>query len=80
MAATWDGTVHRIYFDGKKIYEGTLPGLNSQMDHTTDKQVFRLGANATTAATLRGMIDEVELYGGVLSDQKIKALARRPRS
>jgi hypothetical protein len=69
LAYTFDGTQHRLYIDGSLKATSTVsPGSGTV-------GIFRIGARVSRNYDLQGYLDELKIYSGALSAEKISSLA-----
>jgi len=70
MAATWNGSISRVYVYGTEIGNRSTSGTftNQNLDLAIGADIYPL------AGYFNGTIDEVRLYNTALSQQEIKAL------
>ncbi len=69
LAASWDGSVVKVYIDGKYIKQYSLTSYDSLTTPT------RFGASSDgTTYQFNGLIDEVRIYKETLSSAQIKKL------
>ena len=74
VAATYDGTTMRIYYNG--VQEGSgVPGLPSIASNTVS---LSIGAQNDGTRAFKGALDEVRVYNRALSATEIEALAAEP--
>lgn len=77
IAATYDGSIGKIYLDGEKIYESSASsGLKDVTD--IDNNKIAIGALVEGALPVFGLIDEVVLADYVFSEDDIVKLAKSP--
>lgn len=78
VAATWDGTVHRLYLDGAQVASDT-PAAGKEVRPggtlTDDKPFFQIGRTTESGLTesLNATVDEVVFYERALSAARIQA-------
>lgn len=65
VAATYDGRIMRLFLNGRPVAEAEAPGQPGPAQHLWLSH---------PQETLRGSLDEVTLYGNVLSPEKIQAI------
>ena len=68
VAATFDGTAHRLYVDG--ALQGEAPG---PLRFDPDLHV-RIGMKGSGEFPFKGLIDDVRIYSRALSAEEVKAL------
>jgi chitodextrinase len=66
IATTWDGTVQRVYMDGKEVAKRSLTGT---MPKSTNP--LRFGGNAIWAEWFKGQLDEIRIYNRALTATQI---------
>ena len=67
VAATYDGTALRVYINGTLVSSGNVAGGPM----LTSTGVLRIGGNSIWGEYFSGLIDEVRVYGRVLSAAEI---------
>lgn len=73
IAVTFSGTTLRMYLDGKKIYEGTLPeDFGRYKSIASNSKPYTIGRSSYK--NLGGSIDEVRIYDVAISGNKINSL------
>jgi len=74
-AVTWDGTIIRLYRDGKIV--STAAGPAGAIPYDADQVLIGAEDNGVNAYTafLKGAIDEPMIFGRALSDCEIRSLA-----
>lgn len=70
IAATYDGSVGKIYLDGEKIYESAATGGLKEVTDI-DFNVIAIGSLVDKALPINGLIDEVILADYVFSEDDI---------
>lgn len=68
LAVSYDGVVIRTYLDGAFTSSAAWPGAPLQF------QALKLGLNRTENAPFTGLLDEVHVFGRVLSADEIRSL------
>ena len=67
LACTWDGATIRIYVDGTERASGALA---APIDSTST--ALSIGSDANSGERFKGTIDEVAVYPGALSAQRVQ--------
>jgi len=70
-AVTYNGSVVKIFFDGKEVYNATQTGT---LDSGTVNTTIGWGSVFSTYYHLKGIIDEVRIYNRALSEKEIEYL------
>jgi concanavalin A-like lectin/glucanase superfamily protein len=75
-AVTWDGTLIRLYLDGRSI--ATAVGPTAPIAYDTNQVILGADDGGTNAygGFLDGIIDEPQIFGRALSPCEIRALSR----
>jgi hypothetical protein len=73
LAATYDGTLLRLYVNGSQVASTSLPGGIGNGEGP-----LSFGSNAVWGEQFRGLIDEVRIYNRALSATEIQADRDRP--
>jgi hypothetical protein len=68
LAATYDGSMQRLYVDGVQVASRTQTGAI-----TTSTGSLRIGGNAVWGEYFQGRIDEVRIYNRALSQTEIQS-------
>ena len=70
IAATHDGSMRRIYVDGKEVKSGAQSGLFGG-----DESAMLIGNTTTNDAAFTGLADEVKVFGRALTAKEIAGIA-----
>ncbi|MFT3744562.1 MAG: Calx-beta domain-containing protein [Pyrinomonadaceae bacterium] len=70
IAATHDGSMRRIYVDGKEVASGRQTGLFGG-----DESAMLIGNTTTTDAAFTGLADEVKVFNRALTAKEIAGIA-----
>jgi len=76
IAATYDGTTIRIYFNG--VLENSLPASITIGTNTAPMSVGAFYTGSSASRWYQGTMDDVRVYNRTLSDNEILALYSRP--
>ena len=72
VAATYDGTVLRVYRDGQEVLNGTYPG--SMVQCAPGAVAAAVGSDELNARRFAGLIDEVRVFDHGLTADEMKSL------
>jgi len=72
--ATYDGSVVKIFLDGKEVYSGSQTG---NLDSGGKKPTIGWGSTNPSYYHLKGLIDEVSIYNRALTAKEIELHAAR---
>jgi hypothetical protein len=73
LATTYDGTTQRLFVNGVQVGSRAQTGA---IDVTTEP--LRIGGNTVTGRYFTGLIDEVRIYNGALSQTEIVKVSGEP--
>ena len=72
LAATWDGTTEKLYFDGHELWSAALPGPASALAVTEGSLTFGAHGN-DHGYYLQGALDEVRIWSAARTAAQILA-------
>lgn len=77
IVVTQEGTLQKMYFNGKKVAEATFAdtsrreySTDSRIDQTADANIF-IGGGGVYKAGLNGWVDEFQIWNKALSDDEV---------